>query len=107
MRWRLRQHHHHNPHYDLWTRMTHKMINHRHEQIKEQRRAALLHLHLHGSTALESAAAADDEGEVVGSKFTVRGRRVGVGEAGGGEDSAALHAGLQTLLFEGEALEFR
>jgi len=30
---------------------------------------------------------------------------VGVGEAGGGEDGAALDAGLEALLFEGEALE--
>lgn len=85
--------------------MTHKMINHRHEQIEEQRRLASLHLHLHRAAALERGAAADNESEIVGTQLAVGCGRVGVGEAGRGEDGATLHAGLETLLFEGEALE--
>lgn len=86
--------------------MTHQMIHHRNEQIKEQRRAALLHLHLHRAAALERVAAADDEREVVRAELRVRSGCVGVGVAGGGEDGAALDAGLEALLFEREALEF-
>jgi hypothetical protein len=81
------------------------MIDHRHEQVEEQRRPALLHLHLHRTTALEGRPAADDKGEVVRPQLAVRRRRVGVGEAGGGEDGAALHAGLEALLLEGQALQ--
>ena len=75
-------------------RVTHQVIDHRDEQIKEERRPAPLHLHLHGAAALEGTAAADDEGEVVCAKLAVGRGRVGVGEAGGGKDGAALHSGL-------------
>lgn len=51
--------------------VTHQMIDHRHEQIKEQRSPALLHLHLHRATALEGAAAADDEREVMCAELAV------------------------------------
>ena len=85
--------------------VTHQMIDHRHEQIEEQRRPAPLHLHLHGAAALEGAAAADDEGEVVRAQLAVGGWRVGVGEARGRQDGAALHAGLEALFFERQALE--
>lgn len=63
------------------------------EQIEEELGAAGHHLHLHCAAALEGAAAADDEGEVVGPEFGVRVGCVGVGVAGGGEDCAALDAG--------------
>jgi hypothetical protein len=65
----------------------------------------LLHLHLHRAAALEGVAGADDEGEVVGSQLGVGGWGVGVSEASGGEDGAALDAGLEALFLEGKALE--
>lgn len=85
--------------------MTYKVVDHRHEQIEEERRAALLHLHLHGPASFESAAAADDEGEIVRAQLAVGGGRVGVCEACGGEDGAALYTGLKALLFERKALQ--
>lgn len=81
------------------------MINQRNKQIKKQRRPTLLHLHLHRTTAFERTATTNDEREVVRPQLGVASGRVGVGEAGGGEDGAALHAGLQALLFQREALE--
>jgi hypothetical protein len=84
---------------------TYKMINHRHKQIKKQRRPAGLHLQLHRAAALESIPAADDQRQVVRAQLGVGGGRVGVGVAGGGEDGAALDVGGETLLFEGETLE--
>ena len=59
------------------------MIHHRDEQIEEQRGSALLHLHLHRSTALERATAADNESKVVRSELAIGGWRVCVGEACG------------------------
>lgn len=50
--------------------------------------------------------ATDDKREVVRAQLRVAGRRVHVGEAGGGEDGAAGDAGLEALLLKGEALEF-
>ena len=41
------------------------MVDHSHEEVEEERRATLLHLHLHRAASLESVAGADDEGEVV------------------------------------------
>lgn len=70
------------------------MINQRNKKIKKQRCPSLLHLHLHRAATFERIATADDEREVVGTQLGVAGGRVGVGEAGGGEDGAALHAGL-------------
>lgn len=69
------------------------MIAQRNEQVKEKLTAPSLHLQLHGAAALEGAAAADDEGEVVGAELGVGVGGVGVGVAGGGEDGAALDAG--------------
>ena len=86
--------------------MTYEMIDHSNKQIKKQRRPARLHLHLHRPAPLESIAAADDESEVVCSQLRVRSGCVSVGVAGGGEDRAALDAGLQALLFERQALQF-
>jgi hypothetical protein len=51
---------------DEYERMTHHMVTHCNKQIKEQF-PSLLHFHLHGATSLEGVAAANDEGEVVGS----------------------------------------
>ena len=63
------------------------------EQVKEELGAAVEHLLLHGSAALEGGAAADDEGEVVGPQLGVGLGGVGVGEAGRGQDDAAGDAG--------------
>lgn len=71
-----------------------EVIAHGDKQIEEQRRPAVKHFHLHGAAALESAPAADDEGEVVSSQLGVVVGRVSVGVSGGGEDGAALDAGL-------------
>jgi len=74
------------------------MIAQRDEEVKEQLRASGHHLHLHGAAALEGAAAADDEREVVGSELRVGVWCVGVGVASGGEDCAALDAGFYYML---------
>lgn len=66
------------------------MVHHGDEQIEEERRAALLHLHLHRAAALERVAAADDEGEVMCPQLGVGGRCVRVGVAGRREDGATL-----------------
>jgi hypothetical protein len=84
---------------------TYEMIDHRDEEVEEQRRPALLHLHLHRAAPLEGVAGADDEGKVVCSQLRVGGWRVGVGEAGRRQDGAALDARLEALLLEGEALQ--
>ena len=63
------------------------------EQVEEELGATVEHLLLHGSAALEGGAAADDEGEVVSPQLGVRVGRVGVGEAGRGQDDAAGDAG--------------
>jgi hypothetical protein len=58
------------------------VIAQRDEKIKEELGSAGHHLHLHGAAALEGAAAADDEGEVVGAEFGVGVGGVGVCVAG-------------------------
>lgn len=62
------------------------------EQVKEQLRAAVEHLQLHGAAALEGAAAADDEGQVVSTQLGVAVGRVCVGIAGRRQDGAAGNA---------------
>lgn len=64
------------------------------EEVEEELAASVVHLELHGAASLEGAAAADDEGEVVGAQLGVGVGGVGVGVAGGCENSAALDAGL-------------
>jgi hypothetical protein len=64
------------------------------EQVEEELGVAVEHLELHGAAALEGAAAADDEGEVVRPQLGVRVGSVGVGVASRGEDGARLDAGL-------------
>ena len=71
------------------------------KQVKEELAAAVEHLELHGAAALEGAAAADDEGEVVRPQLGVRVGSVGVGVAGRGEDGAGLDAGLCFRELEG------
>ena len=92
--------------YNVMQSNTHQMAHHSHKKIKEQRRPTPLHLHLHGPTTLESISTADDEREVMCSQFGITGRSVAVSETGAGKDGAALDAGLETLFFEGQALEF-
>ncbi len=86
--------------------VTYQMRHQSTKQVEEERTPTLGHLHLHRSTTLEGAATANDESEVVCSELGVAGGSIGVGVASGVEDGAALHAGLETLLFESEALEF-
>lgn len=81
------------------------MITHGDEEVEEQF-AAMLHLALHRAAPLEGVAAADDESEVVCSKFRVRIRGVAVRPACRGQDGRNVDAGLQTLLPESETLEF-
>lgn len=63
------------------------------KEVEEELAAAVVHFQLHGAASLKGAAAADDEGQVVGAQLGVGVRGVGVGVAGGGEDGAALDAG--------------
>jgi hypothetical protein len=65
------------------TRNVVNMITQCNEQIKEQLRSSSLHFQLHGAAALEGAAGADYEGEIVRTQFRVGVRGVGVGVAGG------------------------
>ena len=44
------------------------VVAHGNEQVEEQLRVALLHLHLHRAAAFEGLAAADDECKVVGTE---------------------------------------
>lgn len=70
------------------------MVAQRNEQIEEELGVAVEHLELHGAAALEGAAAADDEGEVVRAQLGVGVGRVRVGVPGRGQDGARLDAGL-------------
>lgn len=70
------------------------MIAQSNKQVKEELGAAVEHLQLHGAAPLERAAAADDEGEVVGAQLRVGVGRVCVGVAGRREDGAGLDPGL-------------
>ena len=85
--------------------LTYKVVDHRHEQVEKEWRATGLHFHLHRATTLEGAATAYDEGEVVCSQFRVAGGSVGIGKASRRQDSAAVDTGLETLLFQGDALQ--
>jgi hypothetical protein len=64
------------------------------EEIKEQLRAAVVHLQLHGAAALEGAAAADDEGEIVCAQLGVGVGCVGVCISGRCKNGAGLDARL-------------
>lgn len=69
------------------------MVGQGDKQVEKKLGAAVEHLLLHGSAALEGGAAANDEGEVVCSQLGVGIGRVGIGEAGRGEDDATGDAG--------------
>lgn len=60
------------------------------EEVEEQLRAAAEHLQLHGAAPLEGAAAADDQGQVVGPKLRVGLWRVCVGVPRRREDCGGL-----------------
>jgi hypothetical protein len=64
------------------------------EQVEEELSATIEHLELHGAAALEGAAAADDESEIVGPQLGIGVGSVGVGIAGGRQDGAGLDTGL-------------
>lgn len=62
------------------------------KEIKEEGRAAIVHLQLHSPAALKGVAGADDEGKVVSPQLGVCVGRVGVCVAGRRQDGAALDA---------------
>ena len=80
------------------------VVDHGDEQIEEEL-AAILHLVLHRTAALECVASADDEREIMCSKFRVAVRRVGIREASRRQDSGALNARLKALLSQGKLLQ--
>lgn len=75
------------------------MVHHGNEQVEKQL-AAVFHLILHGTAALEGVASTDDEREVVSTELRVVVGRVGVRVTSGSQDGRALDARLQTLLSE-------
>lgn len=75
------------------------------KQVEKELRPAVVHLQLHRAAALEGAAAADDESQVVGAQLGVRVGGVGVGVAGRCEDGAALDARLKALLPQSDTLQ--
>ena len=84
--------------------MTHHMIRHGDEQIKEQP-STVFHLVLHCAAPLERLSATNDEGEVMSPQFRVRVWRINVGIAGARENRTTSDAGLQALLSQGKTLE--
>jgi hypothetical protein len=62
------------------------------EQIKEELRAAVVHLELQGPTALEGASASDDKSQVVSAQLGVGVGGVGIGVTSRRQDGAALDA---------------
>lgn len=64
------------------------------KEIKEKLCAAVVHLQLHGAAALEGAAAADDEGEIVCAQLGVGVGCVGVCVSGRCKNGASLDARL-------------
>lgn len=70
------------------------MVAQGNKQVEEELSIAVEHLELHSAATLESAAAADDEGEVMGPELGVGVGSVGVGVASRGQDGAGLNAGL-------------
>lgn len=66
------------------------MVTERDEQIEEKLGPAVIHFKLHRSTALECAAAPDNESKVMCPQLGVSVGRVGVGIASRSQDGAAL-----------------
>jgi hypothetical protein len=83
---------------------TYHVIHHSDEQVEEQP-AAALHLHLHRAAALEGAAPADDEREVVRPQLRVRVGRVRIRVARRRQDRADLHTRHEALLSQGQSFE--
>lgn len=69
------------------------MIAQGYKEVKKELGAAIKHLELHRAAPFERAAAADDEGEIVGSQLGVRVRSVGIRVSRRCEDSTALDTG--------------
>jgi hypothetical protein len=65
-----------------------------HEEIKEELGTAVEHFQLHGAAALESAARANDESEVMSPELGVIVGSVGIGISGRCKNGAALNSGL-------------
>lgn len=82
------------------------VVAHRHEEIEPQP-AALLHLDLHGTAALERAAGSDDQRQIVGSHLRIRLRRMSISEPCRCQDRADLDAGPQALFPQRQSLEVR
>ena len=66
------------------------MVTERDEQIEEKLSSAVVHFKLHCSTALECAAAPDNEGKIMCPQLGVSVGRVGIGIASRSQDGAAL-----------------
>ena len=90
------------------------MVAHSHEQIEPkrspsgvaaERRAGCTHLDLHGTAALEGAAASNDQSEVVGPKVSVAFRSERIGIFGTSKNRGHRNPGLQALLAKGNTLE--
>jgi hypothetical protein len=64
------------------------------EEVEEELGAAVEHLKLHGATSLECAAAAYDEGKIVGTKLGVGVGSISIGVSGRGKDGAGLNSRL-------------
>lgn len=64
------------------------------KEIEKELTATIVHLELHCAALLKCRATADDERQVVSTQFGVRVRRMSIGVACRGEDSAALDATL-------------
>ena len=78
------------------------MITHRNKKIKKQL-PTLLHLHLHGPTALKRRPTPDNKREVMGPQLGLVIRGVGVGVACACEYRAALDTRVEALFSEREA----
>ena len=79
------------------------MITHRNKKIKKQL-PTLLHLHLHGPTALKRRPTPDNKREVMGPQLGLVIWGIGVGVSCACEDRAALDARVEALFSEREAL---
>lgn len=80
------------------------MVAHCHKQIKKEL-VTSLHLHLHGSAALEDLPGANDHRQVMSAQSILCVRRVVVGIPSGAEDHIDGDAALQPLLAQRKLLE--
>lgn len=70
------------------------MVAERNKEIKEELRAAVVHLQLHRAAALKGAAAADDQGKIVCPQLRVGVGRVGIRIPRRRQNGAARNAAL-------------